>query len=86
MNMREEIKILKHRESNRRYYLKNKEKIKAKRQAKETPQLNKDVFMQFPKIQDTYIHDFYSRQLDKIEKALWCICIAIVLIGIAIVF
>lgn len=95
--MKTELQKQRDRDYSKRYYQKYKNMILAKNKARrEAKKVNKElwvtlqapkkeVHMQAPKIQDMYIHDFYSRQLDKIEKALWWICFAITLVGISIV-
>ena len=81
----------------RRYYLEHREEIKSKQRAKYAAKkavkdslnvwpLPTTGISPIPKIQDVYIHDFFSKQLERIINVLWWICFAISFVGVAILF
>lgn len=95
---KERYKRAKEKEYKHNYYMANREEIKAKQKARyavkkanknacitlKTPE--NEVYAQVPKIQDVYIHDSFSKQLERIINVLWWIAFAISFVGVAVLF
>lgn len=95
---KESYKKAKDKEYKHNYYMAHREEILAKQKARnavkkanknawitlKTPE--NEVFAQVPKIQDVYIHDFFSKQLERIINVLWWIAFAISFVGVAVLF
>ena len=91
-------KQAKNKEYKHNYYMAHREEILAKQKERNAvkkanknawitlPTPKNEVFAQLPKIQDVYIHDFFSKQLERIINVLWWIAFAISFVGVAVLF
>lgn len=86
-------KRVKDKEYKHNYYMAHREEILAKQKAKNAvKKANKNAWitLQTPKnevkIQEVYIHDFFSKQLERIINVLWWIAFAISFVGLAVLF
>ncbi len=93
---KENYKKEKAKEYKHNYYMAHREEILAKQKAKNAvKKANKnawvtlqspknEVVCTYSKIQDVYVHDFFSKQLERIINVLWWIAFAISFVGLAV--
>lgn len=90
---KEKYKKEKSKEYKHNYYMAHREEILAKQKAKKVVkdslaihQIPTEPLIIRSNVQEIHIHDFFSKQLERIINVLWWIAFAISFVGLAILF